>query len=258
MGNTSKIILVVFAVVLVLGVGQLFMGSSNYAALFEMGTDSASNDYNLHYDNVKPISSVIELTKTESKSDTFAFYYPNTNTYAEPAYSRYVSEYVYIEIDTSKMKLANDSYIDDSAGKSAKDGNIYNKSHFKKDLKAMLKHDKYPASLALYDKNGNQIASISDLEVSLDGNVLTAEYSYTNTSQYYTEYERGNHLTTKFKGDSFAMNDDFHNVKKAKLTISGSTDDRDSNRTVEININTKNLEVSSSVSTDFVSTYDDD
>lgn len=246
--------------IVVFGIASLFMGGSTTddTATDETYTESECNDYILHYDKVKPISSVIELAKTESISDAFAYYYPNTDTYAEPAYSRSVSEYVYIEIDTSKMKLANDSHIDDSDGKSTKDGNVYNKSHFKKDLKAILKNDKYPATLQLYDKNGDWVASISRLEVSLDGNVLTAQYSYSNTSDYYTEYERGNHLTTKFAGDDFALNDNFHNVKKAKLMISGSTDDRDSNRTVEIDIDTKNLEVSSSVSTNFVSTYDDD
>jgi hypothetical protein len=253
MGKASKIILLVLAAIVVLGVGSLLMGSDNTPEVSD--EDAVYNDYNLHYDNVKPVSAIIELSKIESKSGTYGFFY-ETGDYAEPAYSRSVSENVLIEIDISKMKLANDSLIDDSKDKSTKNGNVYNMSHFKKDLKKLLKTYKYPASLELYDKKGHYIASVGNLKVSLKGNVLTVKGSYSNTSEYYTEYERSNHLTTKFEGDEFALNDDFHNVKKARLSISGNVDDRESNRTVNIDIDTKNLKVSSSVSTDFKSTYD--
>lgn len=256
MGTGSKI-LAILAVIVILfvGFGLLNNGSDDTTTV---DIESAYTDYNLHYDNVKPVSSAIEIAKTESKSSTYGYFYENTGQYAEPAYSRSVSEYALIEIDISKMKLANDSYIDDSAGKNTKDGNVYNMSHFKKDLKSLLKQYKYPGSILLYDKHGDMIGSIDKVKVSLKGNILTAKYSYSNTSDYYTEYERDNYLTTKkFDGDDFAMNDDFHKVKKAKLTITGNTDDRDSNRTVNIDIDTKNLKVTSDVSTDFKSTYND-
>ena len=258
MGNASKIIIIVIVVVVVFGLGSIFMGSHDDTSTDENDIESVYQDYNLHYDKVKPVSSVIELSKNEGKSSTYGFFDSHTGKYAEPAYSRSVSEYVLIKIDISKMKLANDSYIDDSADKDTKNGNVYNQSHLKKDLKKMLKKNKYPASLLLFDKKGNTLASIDNVKVSLDGNMLTAKYTYTNTSEYYTEYERNNYLTTKFNGDDFAMNDDFHNVKNAKLSIYGSVDDKDSNRTVSIDIDTKNLKVTSSVSTDFKSTYNND
>lgn len=256
MGNVSKVIIVILAVAVIFGLGSFLMGSHDDTSTVEDGINPVYNDYELHYEKVKPVSSVIELTKTESKSSSYGFFDSYTGEYAEPAYSRFVSEYVMINIDISKMKLSNDSYIDDSSDKDTKDGNIYNQSHFKKDLKKILKKNKYPGYITLYDKKGNSIATIDDVKVSLNGNILTAEYSYTNTSEYYTEYERNNYLSTKFNGDDFAMNDNFHNVKKAKLNIYGSVDDRDSNRTVIIDIGTKNMKVTSSVSTNFKSTYD--
>jgi hypothetical protein len=261
MDKGMKICLAVVAVfvVAVLGLGFLNNGSddtSDITSDFESNVESAYNDYNLHFDNVKPVSSALEFSKNEAKSTTYGYFDSVTGEYAEPAYSRSVSEYALIEIDISKMKLSNDSYVDDSAGKNTKDGNIYNQSHLKKDIKSILKGDKYPASLTLYDKHGNVIATLTKVKVSLDGNILTAKYSFSGTSDYYTEYERNNQLSTKFDADSFATNDDFHEIKKAKLSISGSTDDRDSNRTVSIDIDTKNLKVSSSVSTNFKSTYD--
>lgn len=256
MGNASKIILVVLAVIVVLGLGSFFMGSHDDNSTVESDVEPVYNDYKLNYEKVKPVSSLIELTKTESKSTTYGFFDSYTGDYAEPAYSRSVSEHVLIKIDISKMKLANDSYIDDSADKDTKDGNVYNMSHLKKDLKKILKKKDYSAYLNLYDKKGNYMASTGHLKISLKGNILTAKYSYSNTSEYYTEYERNNQLTTKFKGDEFAMNNDFHNVKKAILRFDGNVDDRDSSRTVSIEIETKNLKVSSGVSTNFKSTYD--
>ena len=257
MGNASKIILVVLAVIVVLGLGSFLMGSGDDTSTVESDVEPVYNDYKLSYDKVKPVSSLIEFTKTESKSTTYGFFDQYSGEYAEPAYSRSVSENVLIKIDISKMKLANDSYIDDSGDKDTKDGNVYNMSHLKKDLKKILKKGGYSSYLELYDKKGHYIASTDKVKLSLDGNILTAKYSYSNTSEYYTEYERGNHLTTKFKGDDFAMNDNFHNVKKAVFSFDGDVDDRDSNRTVSIEIDTKNLKVSSSVSTNFKSTYND-
>ena len=257
MGNASKIIFVVLAVIVVLGLGSFFMGSHDEPSTVESDVDPpVYNDYELNYNKVEPVSSLIELSKSESKSTSYGFFDQYTGEYAEPAYSRSVSEYVLIEIDVSKMKLGNDSYIDDSGDKDTKDGNVYNMSHFKKDLKKILKKKDYSAYLTLYDKKGNYIASTDNLKLSMNGNILTAKYSYSNTSEYYTEYERNNQLTTKFKGDNFAMNDNFHNVKKAVFRFDGNVDDRDSDRTVNIEIETKNLKVSSSVSTNFKSTYD--
>ena len=254
MGNASKIILIVLAVLVVLGLGSVLMGSDTHTST-ESDAEPTIHDYKLHYDNVKPITSVIELSKIESKSSTYAFFEATSGAYAEPAYSRSVSENVLIEIDISKMKLANDSLIDDSADKDSKEGNVYNTSHLKKDLKKLIKNNKHPASLQLYDKEYN-VASLDNLKVSLKGDVLTVKGSYSNTSEYYTEYERSNYLTTKFNGDDFALNNDFDNVKTAVLSISGSIDDSDSNRTVDILIGTGNMKVSSSLSTDFKSTYD--
>lgn len=256
MGNASKIILVVLAVIVVLGLGSFLMGSHDDTSTVESDVEPMYNNYKLNYEKVKPVSSLIELSKTESKSSTYGFFEQYTGKYAEPAYSRSVSEHVLIKIDVSKMKLDNGSYIDDSGDKDTKDGNVYNMSNFKKDLKKILKNKDYSAYLDLYDKKGNDIASIGDLKISLKGNILTAKYSYSNTSKYYTEYERNNQLTNKFHGDYFAMNDNFHNVKKAVFRFDGDVDDRDSNRTVSIEIETKNLKVSSDVSTNFKSTYD--
>lgn len=155
---------------------------------YDDGYDTYGEDapFRINIDDIPVESSEIDLTEQESQSSSYAYFYEDDGSYAEPAYTTYTEEDIKIILDLSNLVISDDSEIDYSFPFDS-GNNVYNETKLTKDISKLLKSDSVSITLDCYDNEGNYITSYDDFEVSIKDGILTLKYYDSNTSDFHTE-----------------------------------------------------------------------